>query len=205
MIYIYIHHFQKGWLNIWTCAIYSAFAHISKPTCHLPNTTRRLPRVPPHGGRKNNRNPVIQKHIFRWHLRHLLWLAWFPSRKYWIDGMKPPLAPSTGHLCLTFFMIFAKKKHIDGAKKIETGTCAIYNWPGFDTLEAPNLETGRPRAIYSVPLFHIDRFTGISRRVVPSTLPLSQLYLRHLIWNRSIYIWFYMYSVYLPLYIYYLL
>ena len=108
-----------------------------------------------------------------------------------VQTFEPSFWPNSNSQSLKFIHLFDTfhdlcKKHIDGAKKIETGTCAIYNWPGFDTLEAPNLETGRPRAIYSVPLFHIDRFTGISRRVVPSTLPLSQLYLRHLLWQWSI-------------------
>jgi len=36
----HVHRLQKGWLKISTCAIYSAFAPMSKPTCAIyPKTT----------------------------------------------------------------------------------------------------------------------------------------------------------------------
>ena len=57
----------------------------SKNTCAIYS----IPTLPGHwqGFRSRERkNPVITKYILRWHLRHLLCLASFPSNKYWIDG-----------------------------------------------------------------------------------------------------------------------
>ena len=88
--------------NLDLCHLLCIRTHVKTHLRHLPQNYLTTDKGSTAQGEKNLKNLVIQKRIFRWHLRHLLWLAWFPSKKYWIDGASANLwaIPLTCVCCL---------------------------------------------------------------------------------------------------------
>ena len=67
--------------NLDLCHLLCIRTHVKTHLRHLPQNYLTTDKGSTAQGEKILKNLVIQKRIFRWHLRHLLWLAWFPSKK----------------------------------------------------------------------------------------------------------------------------